>query len=163
MEPFTDAEPFTPNELAAPNPLRCRAVTRRLEALLLKHEPIFFPEWLASMEANGRGRGVNLYWVQTLAYIAALLPLMKAEHGAITSGETKGLFRDRRTGRNHTLLVRLIVKGCHKRGEFLTPAEREVRLAAQEAVYRERYGDAAYHRMIEGQEPEQEQQQQEAA
>ena len=163
MEPFTDAEPFTPNELAAPNPWRCRVVTRRLEALLEKHEPDFFPVWLASMEASGRGRGVNLHWVQTLAYIAALLPLMKTEHAAITSGETKGLFRDRRTARNHTLLVRLIVKGCRRRGEFLTPAEREALLAGQEAVYRERYGDAAYHRMIEGQNPQPGQEQQEAA
>ena len=168
MEPLNNAEKFTeteqpteaftPSELASPNPLLHRVMNARLEALLLEHEPSLFPRWLAKMEQEGMGRDATPYWGQTLFYVAAVLPLVKRERG-LKQGDSPVLLADRRVDRNRDLLVRLVLRGCKKRGEFLSPAEREERLEAQEAVYRARHGDAAYHRMIEGREqPGQEQQ-----
>ena len=156
MERFTEAEAFTPCELSAPNPRVCRAVIARLERLLQKHYPDIFPTWVQRMEEKGLGRAVNLYWLQTLAYLAAAVAF---DHRRGYETEERSPPDEARLERRLALLSRLVAKGCKKRGEFLTPAEREERLEAQEAVYRERYGDAAYHRMIEDKEqPGQEQQ-----
>ena len=156
MEQFTDTEAFTPSDLASPNPALFRALTRRLEVLMQRHEPDIYPAWLRSMTAKGLGPDVSPDWFHALAYIAAALPVDRP-HGYKPDERTPK--NDRRMERNAALLVRLVFRGCKKRGEFLTPAEREERLAGQEAAYRERHGDAAYHRLIsEGQEqPEQEQ------
>ena len=163
-EKFTETEAFTPSDLASPNPALFRALTRRLEVLMQRHEPDIYPAWLRSMTAKGLGPDVSPDWFHALAYIAAALPVDRP-HGYKPDERTPK--NDRRMERNAALLVRLVFRGCKKRGEFLSPAEREARLEtgieAEEALYRERYGDAAYHRMIEGQDPQQGQEQQEAA
>ena len=52
--------------------------------------------------------------------------------------------------RHRRLLETLVIRGCLRRGELVVPqAAIEAELRANEAEYRRRYGDAAYHRLIE--------------
>lgn len=116
-----DGKPFTPSELAAPNPPLHRLVNARLEALLRKHAPHVFPKWTAKMIESGEGPDTNPQWGASLARVAAALSLVK--RGSLRRCEEDTLpeaddLQERRISRNIDLLVRLIVKGCRARGEF---------------------------------------------
>ena len=111
---------FTPSEEAAPHPLLCRCINTRLEALLMRHEPNIFPRWRAEMTVQGHGPDTCRYWSQMVAYVAAILPLVKrGEDKSLNKKSVNAdtLLQNRRTDRNLNLLLRLVLKGCRRRGE----------------------------------------------
>ncbi len=111
-------KPFTPHELSAPNPALNRAMNNRIEALLQKHEPDIFPQWLAHMEALGKGRDTNVQWGQSIAYAASLIPIANRNPAGWDAPEAFEQFKGR-AHRNRDLLVRLVLKGIVRREKHM--------------------------------------------
>ena len=109
---------FTPCEASAPSPPLCRPTIARLETLPTKHEPALFPKWRRRMEERGEGPDVNPCWGQAVAYLASLHPFFKGDWEKVEGWTGAGPLEEKRRERFLTLLLKLVIKGCRKRGEI---------------------------------------------